>query len=586
MAEAKLNFDEESLDKNSALYKLYSKYYQGMVFAGETTPPDFTTPPVTPEGNIDVDAINQSLADYSTILMKNSAYLFASTISDVYTGSSGGDGGDGELAGYLKKAGDSMTGELNALHGFKAGVGGVKIFETVGIDEETYALIVHKNLELNGSLKLENIVFKNLSSLSYSDERDMVVDANTFKLTGNISAGGYITVGAIKITSDKILYQETYNFYHEGNANQPTVDWQSKNMLVHNDLGVKNNVDILGELKVNDFYLGKIPSNDNEPERYMIYSEDLENGQKRLGLNSDLSIRPGYGIMFLDSYIISVRQGADNVVSFSASNMILNLGDNNTQEISLQTDIKNYNRTHTLITPNGDGFFPNSFKAGVGNSSSIVIETYSDSDSDGVWFKHNIKIGDEDNGVIVYSDISRHSLDGVLIYTRVNDNIQYKERIGFYLQYQATTSLLRSLDKEWSATLHLNTGAEFVCIDKPVESNMFSIASSQYKTHLKENVLFFNDEAYLEGLVDGIRYAGNAYFDGNIGSKSFASGFAGYGWSIQENKLYGGISATFDELTVRRKMRIYELEVQKQNIVNGSYWVSNSCSGDRVEEIL
>lgn len=585
MAEAKLNFDEGSLNKDSALYKLYSKYYQGMVSAGETTPPDFSTPPVTSEGNIDVDAINQSLADYSTILMKNSAYLFASTISDVFTGGEGGGEGGGELDGYLKKAGGSMSGELNALYGFKAGINGVKFFETVGADEETYKLIVYKDLELEGSLKLNNIIFKNQTSISYLNEKDIVIDSDILKLTGSMSVDGSIVVGKIRITSDKILYQDTHNFYHEGNANQPTIDWQSQNMLVNNSLKVKNSVNILGELKTGIFYLGKI-SAENEPEKYMMHSEILENSQNRVVLNADLSINSEYGILFSDNYILSVRQGTDNVVSLSAPNMILNLGDNNTSDISLQADIKNYNRTYTLISKNGDGYFPNSFKAGCGNSGGVVMETYNSSDGTGVWFKDRIKIGDKDKGPVIFSNASQYSLNGTLSYIRVDNDVQYTEKINFSLYNQNTTSLLQSLDKEWSATLHINTDAEFICFDKPIEGTVFSIASSQYKTHLKENVLFFNDGAYLEGLDDGIRYAGNAYFDGNIGSRSFASGFAGYGWSIQENKLYGGISATFDELTVRRKMRIYELEVQKQNIVNGSYWVSNSCSGDRVEEIL
>ena len=38
----------------------------------------------------------------------------------------------------------------------------------------------------------------------------------------------------------------------------------------------------------------------------------------------------------------------------------------------------------------------------------------------------------------------------------------------------------------------------------------------------------------------------------------------------------------FDSLTVRKKMRVYELEVQKNSVTNGSLWVSDSCSGDEV----
>lgn len=43
-------------------------------------------------------------------------------------------------------------------------------------------------------------------------------------------------------------------------------------------------------------------------------------------------------------------------------------------------------------------------------------------------------------------------------------------------------------------------------------------------------------------------------------------------------------SPPFDELTIRKKMRIYELEIQKAYATNGSLWISDSCSGDRVEK--
>ena len=87
-------------------------------------------------------------------------------------------------------------------------------------------------------------------------------------------------------------------------------------------------------------------------------------------------------------------------------------------------------------------------------------------------------------------------------------------------------------------------------------------------------------------MSDGVKYYGNAYIVNNIGSVEFSSGFAGSGWQIYQNLLTGNISATFDELTVRKKMRIYELEVQKQSVTNGSLWVSDACSGDLVEEVV
>ena len=56
---------------------------------------------------------------------------------------------------------------------------------------------------------------------------------------------------------------------------------------------------------------------------------------KRLAqLTGDLNIITG-GIQFDGDYIIHTKN--NNVISFSASNKILNLGDDNTKQINLQT---------------------------------------------------------------------------------------------------------------------------------------------------------------------------------------------------------------------------------------------------------
>ena len=156
--------------------------------------------------------------------------------------------------------------------------------------------------------------------------------------------------------------------------------------------------------------------------------------------------------------------------------------------------------------------------------------------------------------------------------------------VGFKMEY--TTSLYKDLSKDWSASLHVRTDAEFVVFDNPIEAKRFAIDSEIYKTCLIENALFFNDGIFIEGLEDGMLANGNFYFSGSLSSRAFASGFAGYGWAISENRTYGGYAATFDEITIRKKMRVYELEVQKMSVTNGSLWVSDSCSGDKVEEIV
>ena len=69
---------------------------------------------------------------------------------------------------------------------------------------------------------------------------------------------------------------------------------------------------------------------------------------------------------------------------------------------------------------------------------------------------------------------------------------------------------------------------------------------------------------------------------GNIGSTlgyngTFTSGFAGAGWRVDYGVTEAGkASATFDNLTVRGRMRVYELLIQQIRATNGSVLVSSS----------
>ena len=151
MADAQLNFNEEELDKKSDLYHLYDRLYQGMVKANEIDPPTFPSSEdllvLDSNGNPVFDSNGEPVLDqdkkeevdkvssnYSTILMKNSAYLFANSILSVMSG--GGGSGEGSVTtGFVSRGGDSMKGALSAWYGFDAGVNGQKIFE-VSIDAE------------------------------------------------------------------------------------------------------------------------------------------------------------------------------------------------------------------------------------------------------------------------------------------------------------------------------------------------------------------------------------------------------------------------------------------------------------------
>ena len=104
MADVTLNFDEESLEEGSALYNLYRRLYNGTVSANSIEAPDYSqNPPTTADGQIDIDAITQGLKEYSDTLIKNSAYLYASSILSSIEGSVGGV--DIDTSSFLSRTG-------------------------------------------------------------------------------------------------------------------------------------------------------------------------------------------------------------------------------------------------------------------------------------------------------------------------------------------------------------------------------------------------------------------------------------------------------------------------------------------------
>jgi len=108
----------------------------------------------------------------------------------------------------------------------------------------------------------------------------------------------------------------------------------------------------------------------------------------------------------------------------------------------------------------------------------------------------------------------------------------------------------------------------------------------QSYTKLSDNQLFLQNGVYLQGITGAIKEYGDLMLEKSVGSFTFSSGFAGSGWRIYKNVTSGNVVATFDELVVRKKMRVYELEVQKISATNGSLWVSDSCSGDFAVEVI
>lgn len=607
MAEAKLNFDEAALDKSSDLYHLYDRLYQGMLKANEVGAPAFPSADdlivKDKDGNATFDAngnpildsaktaqIDQISADYSGIMMKNSAYLFANSIMSVLSGT--GTGTESSTSsGFVSRAGDSMKGAFSAWYGFDAGVNGQKIFEvSIDADEKKWA-IVHGNLkvtedaEIDGLVKLGKGISFDGNKTIYLDNGTLVIERQNIILKGDVTVDGTFTLGDVVINQNGIFWDK-YEFYHSGNSNKSDVDWTMNNGNVHGNLTIKGDASVDGLLTATGgFSLGAL-------QKPLLYSETISSidgdgntvNTAQVVLDSDVRIINGHGIKFDNDYIIKVRN--NNVVSFSAPGMIMNLGDSDngkqTSKISLQSDIWDYSNNFKLISKEGVGYFPNGLKADCTVNGSSVLETYrTDANNLGVLFPKQIRFGTT-SGSAIYQDPVTGDLNIQIPYKNGQVLGTPTEQLKFSTYFEQTDSPFRDKSLAWSATLHFFTDGEFFAFDKPVEAEYFAIKSSQYKTRLIEDALFFDDGKFIEGVTDGLRYAGNGYFDGNISSPSFASGFAGYGWAVKDEVTSGGFHATFDALTVRKKMRVYELEVQKISCTNGSLWVSDFCSGDEV----
>lgn len=578
MAEAKLNFNESALDQDSSLYNLYTRLYEGMRNAALVDAPDFTeNPPLTPSGEIDAEAINQAMSAYTTIQMKNAAYMMANSI----VSSVGSGEGSGSVTGdFVTRSGDNMTGRLAALYGFQGGVNGQIILDlSINASNQAVAYI-YGNAVINGDMTLsgkanvssEGLYFNGRRTLYY-DESTLRLDAQAIAITSDMSVNGSLSVGNITI-SESGIFNQSNEYYHHGNANIETADWTMKDAYVHNLLMAKGNAHVKGSLEVdNGFLLGC-------EGMQLLYSAGTD-----VVLNSDLSLTEGNAIKLGNTTLVRARSA--KIISYSAPGAVLNLGDSDgsvkTQHISLQAGIWNNASNYRMISEIGDGNFPNSFSAGCGNAAPTVISTYFRNASDcGVVFGRNLRLSDPQGPYINTADINAQTALRMVLPYKPGATIGY---LPVEISMQLSASPYRDLSVENVACVYLATEADSFNCNRRVEAPSFAVLSEQYKTRLTENALFFDDGIFIAGMNTGMSLNGNAYFQGSAGSTEFTSGFAGYGWSIRQDRMTGSFGATFDEITIRKKMRVHELEIQKTSATNGSLWVTDSCVGDMVEEV-
>lgn len=621
MAEASLNFNEEGLDTSSGLYDLYSRLYNGMVAASAVTPPDVTTnPPLTTDGEIDVASINTTLANYSTILMKNSAYLFASSIVATLNGGGSGEGGGG--FNFVNRTGDSMDGKLNALYGFEAGAGNTSVLAiTITESKDGESVVKHGVATVTGKLLVSEEIdgagvidaaggFKinDNDVLSIANNKLVVAASDLATLfPGDVEISGALSIGDVQISDSGIQF-DGKDFYHSGNANLSTVDWTMDDAKVYGDLTVNGASSLNGYVTANnglsvsfqgEEYFATVRTSEPTGEEDAEGNDIMEHTD-RLMLYQSIHAGSGVGLMYNDTYAIKFEKYEQTItggikfeheeVSIGAANMVLNLGgmhDNGSSSsyISLKAGLRDVTGINTLVSKDGDGNFPNSLSAGCGNSAPKVMETYyTDASNMGVVFYRNISLGAK-NGAKIVTNEDSNKVIASLPFTYVSDATPITVFDKVLLGIIESSSLFRDQSLSHGTTFQFDTSSEMFRFAKPVEASGFSIISSTYKTRLIENTLFLNDGIFIEGITDGMKFSGNANFTGSVSSPTFASGFAGYGWAVMQDALYGGYAATFDSLTIRKKMRVYEMEVQKISATNGSLWVSDSCSGDLVEEL-
>ncbi|MGZ2609392.1 hypothetical protein [uncultured Bacteroides sp.] len=535
--------DIETLDKDSLCYSIYSQLYHNFFNAQDSG--------TVTEG------------DQTSIRLHNTAYNFASAIASGATGEGGGEG----FLGYLKKTGGDMIGILRANNGFEAGAGNSRVLQVYNESGVT-GVRVSGELRAGGS----SLYLGEKQVLRYDKVNDRVtIDGASINMgSATVYSGGKIIVGesegnGVSVSATGILVKRN-PVYHRGNANLDTVDWKMQ------DGHVAGNLDVAGITTMSDRLVAEhgVSLGDDGKSLLSIERDDITIG-------GYLSFNTGYGIR-IDSIPVFVRSNAKDIQVGAAGGDLL-LGSGHTNKIRLLAGIADIDGDNLLITKYGGAYFPDSLTVRHNYGDTLLSSYRVDSSDEGMIIHEKLRftnqygayLSGDDDGIVFSSRVEHITPD-----PPVREFVTYHTRFG----YRASSSVYKPLNR-FSDTLYISTDADFVCYDKPLEAKGHVGIDGSF-TRMANGKLFFTNEIYLSSSTDGIKHYGNTYFLGNISSEYFSSGMAGSGWAILHNQTTGNFAATFDEITIRKKMRVYELEVQKNAATNGALWVSDACQGDTV----
>lgn len=546
-----LHPDIELLDPEGLSYSIYKQLYRS--FFDSQDPKSDAFPYGIVEG------------DETSIRLHNTAYSFASAIGGGVPGEGSG-GIEAVLTDYLKLSGGVLSGLLRANVGFEAGVDNVRVIRIVK-DAGSYGVDVAGSLFVGGS----SLFFDGVQAFSYNALRGVFsFDSPTVDFRGaDLVSSGSLLVGADRdhgvFVSSSSLLVKGCPVFHSGNANLSSVDWRMKDGSVAGSLSVAGGVSVGGVLQsLYGFELGVAGVR-------LLYGD----GGKVVA-GGAFSIHPTSGIEINGSPVL-YSSGSSIQIGGLGGDLLL--GNTMVNKISLQANVTDIHGETVLLSRFGSAYFPDSLTVRH-DFGEVVFSSY--------------RVDGSDEGVVVYKRLRfgasggaslSGSVDGVRFgssFDRMNPESSKREVYSFYADsgFRLSTSLFQPHNRV-SGSLFVSTDADFVCFDSPVEV-AWSVGIAGSFTRLTDKSLFLSEAGYLDAVTDGVRYSGNAFFTDSLSSVAFSSGFAGYGWGILHNKTTGNYAGTFDELTVRKKMRIYELEVQKISATNGALWISDHCSGDTV----
>lgn len=548
------------LDPESLCYSLYQKLYLNFFNAQDKKSES------NPHGIVE--------GDQTSIRLHNTAYNFADAISENVGSGSGGIGS--VPAGYLKLTGGDLSGPLTVNYGFEAGVKNIRVLEVYSEEVKDYlgnVLRDYCGIRIHGNLDISSTIsFNNKEVFAYEDGELRIWSYLVHFGKADLLSHGSMSFGdekyGVHINSDNITVRG-YSVHHAGNSNGFAYDWVMKNATVANDLLVFGTTDLDGQLiahrGVSLGYGGK---------NYMTINS------KDVFFNSDVSFGSGNGIRINNSPVLT--RVNDKHIQLGAISGHLILGSEDTYQVRLISNLTGSDSKDVLLTPHGKAYFPDGLTLRHNFGDEILATYRVDNDDEGVIIKERLRFGNE-KGAFFEAKINSINFSSSIEYVDIESNKREVKWYNTIFKYDTSTSKYKPQNKI-SDSLVIETDADFIRYNKPIESVDYIGIDSSY-TKLSDGSLFFSTENRLVSGNDGIKHFGNSYFMGDIGSSLFSSGFAGSGWAIMKNKATGNITATYDEITIRKKMRVYELEVQKNSATNGALWVSDYCDGDYVEQI-